>query len=171
MKPLFPSPVAEWHNETYAAIDPTRPELSMAGKTVVITGGGTGIGRETVRAYALAGATPIHILGRTQATLAETKKIVESDVPGVNVVLHIADVTDQKAVRKAAQEVGKWDVLISNAGYLAKRSPIKDLDVDEWWLGFEVRSFGSSSWYLAFHFRVLLIGIRMPLLSPFHPQS
>lgn len=156
MKSLFPSPVAEWHNETYAAIDPTRPELSMAGKTVAITGGGTGIGRETVRAFALAGATSIHILGRTQATLAETKKIVESDVPGVNIVLHIADVTDQKAVQKAAQEVGKWDVLIPNAGYLAKRSPIKDLDVDEWWLGFEVRSFGSSSWYLAFHFRVLL---------------
>jgi hypothetical protein len=49
-----------------------------------------------------------------------------------------------------------WDVLISNTGYLVKRSPIKDLDVDELWLGFKVRSFGSSSWYLAFHFRVLL---------------
>jgi NADP-dependent 3-hydroxy acid dehydrogenase YdfG len=47
-------------------------------------------------------------------------------------VPHIADVTDQKAVQKVAQEVGKWDVLISNAGYLVKRSPIKDLDLDEW---------------------------------------
>jgi FlaA1/EpsC-like NDP-sugar epimerase len=77
MKPLFPPPVAEWRNETYAAIDPTRPELSVAGKTVAITGGRTGIGRETVRAFALAGATLIRILGRTQATIAETKKIVD----------------------------------------------------------------------------------------------
>lgn len=94
MKPLFPSTVAEWRNKTYAAIDSTRPELSMVGKTVAITGGETGIGREIVRVFTLAGATSIHILGRTHATLAETKNIVESDVPGANIVLHIADVTD-----------------------------------------------------------------------------
>lgn len=33
-----------WHSDTYPAINPTKPELSVAGKSVVITGGGAGIG-------------------------------------------------------------------------------------------------------------------------------
>jgi NADP-dependent 3-hydroxy acid dehydrogenase YdfG len=138
MEPPFPAPVTKWHNDTYDAIDPKRPELSMAGKIVVITGAGAGIGRETVRAFASAGATSIHILGRTESTLAETKEIVQKDVPGVSISLHTADVVDEIAVRKAASEVGSWDILISNAGYLPAKNPIQEVDLNDWWLGFEV---------------------------------
>jgi hypothetical protein len=38
MQPPFPSPTATWHNDTYAAIDPSKPEFNQAGKTVIITG-------------------------------------------------------------------------------------------------------------------------------------
>lgn len=38
MQPPYPSPVATWHNDTYDSINPTRPELSQKGKTVIITG-------------------------------------------------------------------------------------------------------------------------------------
>lgn len=34
----FPFPIATWHNDTYQAISPSRPELSASEKTVVITG-------------------------------------------------------------------------------------------------------------------------------------
>ncbi|KIX03062.1 uncharacterized protein Z518_06612 [Rhinocladiella mackenziei CBS 650.93] len=37
MQPPFPAPVAEWHNNTYDAINPTRPEMSQASRTIVIT--------------------------------------------------------------------------------------------------------------------------------------
>jgi hypothetical protein len=33
------------HRDIYPAIDPTRPELSQAGKVVVITGASRGLGR------------------------------------------------------------------------------------------------------------------------------
>ncbi len=112
----------------------------MVAKNIVITGGGTGTGRETVQAYALAGATSVHVLGRTESTLVETKNIVEKDVPGVIVSVHSADVMDETAVRKAASEVGSWDVLVPNAGYLSKRKSIQEVDLDDWWLGFEVRT-------------------------------
>jgi len=138
MQPPFPAPVSEWHNDTYDAINPSKASLSMAGKTIIITGGGTGIGRETVRTFAAAGAASIHILGRTQATLTETKNLVEREFPAVAITVHIADVTDEKAVSKAAKEIGAWDVLVSNAGYLATRSPISEADLTEWWTGFEV---------------------------------
>lgn len=38
MKPPFPSATPTWHNDTYQSILPSRPELSVAGKTVVIAG-------------------------------------------------------------------------------------------------------------------------------------
>jgi hypothetical protein len=66
MKPPYPAPVTEWHNDTYDAINPQRPELSQAGKIVVITGAGSGIGREIAHAFAEAGASSMHILGRTK---------------------------------------------------------------------------------------------------------
>jgi NAD(P)-dependent dehydrogenase (short-subunit alcohol dehydrogenase family) len=141
MQPPYPAPVTEWHNDTYAAIDPSRPELSVRGKTVVITGGGTGIGRETVRAFALAGAAKIHILGRTKSNLEETKQIIEKDVQSASVTTHAADVTDEKVIKEVAATIGAWDVLVSNAGYLSKGSAIKDVDVQDWWLGMEVNLF------------------------------
>lgn len=94
MKPLFPSPVAEWRNASYAAIDPTRPELSMAGKTVAITGGGTGIGGRLSKHLLLLALHRFIYLTERRQRLRRRTKIVESDVPGVNIVTHIADVMD-----------------------------------------------------------------------------
>lgn len=39
---LFKSFTAKWHNKPYGPILPSRPELSVVGKVVFITGGGTG---------------------------------------------------------------------------------------------------------------------------------
>lgn len=39
MQPPFPTPTTTWRNDTYAAIDPSKPELNQAGKKVIITGG------------------------------------------------------------------------------------------------------------------------------------
>lgn len=38
MQPPYPCPTRRWHDDTYDAISPLRPELSAAGKTVIITG-------------------------------------------------------------------------------------------------------------------------------------
>jgi len=38
MDPPLPSFTSIWHNEPYEAVSPSRPELSAAGKTVIITG-------------------------------------------------------------------------------------------------------------------------------------
>jgi NAD(P)-dependent dehydrogenase (short-subunit alcohol dehydrogenase family) len=151
MQPPFPAPITEWRNNTYAAIDPNRPEHSAKGKTIVITGGGTGNGRETVRTFALAGATNIHVLGRTKSNLEETKVIVEKDVRNVSITTHAADVTDEKGIEKVAAAIGAWDVLVSNAGYLSKGSAIKDVDVQDWWQGLEVPSSSSQMLFVGVH--------------------
>jgi hypothetical protein len=51
-----PFPTKTSHKTAYPAISPTRPELTAKGKTIVITGGGTGIGAETALYFAKAGA-------------------------------------------------------------------------------------------------------------------
>jgi NADP-dependent 3-hydroxy acid dehydrogenase YdfG len=137
MQPPYPAPVTEWHNDTYDAINPKRAELSQTGKTVIITGAGQGIGREVVDAFSQAGAGAIHILGRTMRTLQETKNITEKNHPTVTVTIHVADIVDASAVEKAAKEIGSWDVLIPNAGYIPRPSLIKDSEADEWWKTFE----------------------------------
>lgn len=40
----FPKPTSKFNHEPTPVTDPKRPELSVAGKVVLITGGGTGIG-------------------------------------------------------------------------------------------------------------------------------
>jgi hypothetical protein len=137
MKAPFPAPVVEWHNDTYPSIDPTRPELSVKGKKIIVTGGGSGIGRGTVEAFAQAGADSVAITGRRLEKLTETKDYIESKYK-TKVTVHSADITDAPAMKKAASEIGGWDVLVMNAGYLSKPDSIQGSDVNEWWKAFEV---------------------------------
>lgn len=138
MKPPYPAPVTEWHNDTYDAINPKRPELSQAGKNVVITGAGSGIGQEIAHAFAEAGATSIHILGRTKQSLEETKALVEAKYPNAKIIVHVADLLDENALDQVAKKIGHWDVLVANAGYIPKPELIETSDPDEWWKTFEV---------------------------------
>lgn len=138
MIPPFPSMTAEWHNDTYPSIDPSRPELSVKGKKIIVTGGSTGIGRETVKAFAAAGAATIAILARRQELLDETKKIVNTEFENVAITLHAVDITNLDQVRSAAKEIGGWDIMIMNAGFMPAPGRIEDADLEDWWKGFEV---------------------------------
>ena len=138
MDPPFPSPFKLWHNDIYPAIDLSRPELSMAGKTVIITGGGSGIGRATALAFAKAGAARVVITGRREKILNEAKKLIEAQSSST-VMKFAADVTKAEQMKQVASQVaGGWDVLVNNAGYLPAPSPGATADMDDWWKGFEV---------------------------------
>lgn len=139
MQPPFPSLTSEWHNDTYNAISPSNPSLSVKGKTIVITGGGAGIGRETAKAYAEAGAAQVAILGRTQRTLSETKSIIDAQSPATKVTTHVVDVADEETVGKTATEIRGWDVLILNAGVGSEPTTIEKSNLGHWWRAYEVR--------------------------------
>ncbi|KAL6250755.1 hypothetical protein RBB50_003058 [Rhinocladiella similis] len=114
----FPSPTSKWHSDTYPSLSPTRPELSARGKTVLITGGGTGIGAETARYFAAAGASRIAILGRRKQPLLDTKASIENQFPGVEVFTAPSDVTSKSEVDAAFKNFigeGELNVLVHGA--------------------------------------------------------
>ena len=138
MKAPFPALTDTWHNTSYDAISPTRHELSVANKTAVVTGGGRGLGPEIAKAYAAAGASHIALIGRTMTTLTQAKGAIEKEFSSVSVTTHTADVADEAAIGKAAEVIGSWDVLILNAGLLAKPQSIEESNPADWWRVFEV---------------------------------
>ncbi|KAE9369669.1 oxidoreductase [Stipitochalara longipes BDJ] len=130
----FPSPTSKWHTKTYPSISPTRPELSAKGKTVVVTGGGTGIGAETAHYFAEAGATRIALLGRREQPLLDTKASIEHKFANVKVFVASTDVTKKSEVDNAFAKFvvgGKIDVLVSNAAMIGPQEPVREVDGDK----------------------------------------
>ncbi|ORY67279.1 uncharacterized protein BCR38DRAFT_338486 [Pseudomassariella vexata] len=121
------------HREPYPFIDPKRPELSVAGKNIVITGGGTGIGKAVAIAFAQAGAKSVSILGRRLERLQTAAEAIKNAGSERTTVLYqSADLVRREQVDKAVQtiidEVGEIDIFVSNAGSLQKLAPVVDYD-------------------------------------------
>lgn len=83
--------------------------MSVAKKTVLITGGGTGVGAAVAKAFAAVGAFVV-IAGRTKETLDNTA------TTHVNIRSVVMDVTDENSVAAAYAAVGPVDIVIANAG-------------------------------------------------------
>lgn len=89
----------------------------MKEKTVIITGGGRGIGYGIARAFAKEGANLV-LTGRTASTLEKAKENLEKDF-GVKVLTMTADGADEEGIKNVIQKTvdtfGGIHVLINNA--------------------------------------------------------
>jgi len=87
-------------------------ESRFAGKTVWITGGGSGLGRDMAVAFAREGAN-VCVIGRRQDALDQTVALMGSGIALA------CDVRDAARVQEVAKEIagrtGRIDVLINNA--------------------------------------------------------
>jgi len=78
------SPLAtfqKFHRQPYPAIDPTSPLNSQAGRTILITGGSSGIGRAIAKAYITASASRVIIASRGAEGLVKAVARLEASVP------------------------------------------------------------------------------------------
>ncbi|KAJ3972941.1 short-chain dehydrogenase/reductase [Lentinula raphanica] len=118
-----------YHRDTYAAISPTKPSLSQVGKTVLITGGGSGIGFEIARSFAKARASRIIIVGRRAAVVdsAATKLRDEFNDSATEFIPRQGDIGDDSSVAALWDYLKSQnilvDVLILNAAYLFPMAP------------------------------------------------
>ncbi|MCH8205729.1 MAG: SDR family oxidoreductase [Chloroflexi bacterium] len=120
--------------------------LSLDGKTIVITGGGTGLGREMALAMGKAGADLV-IASRRTGPIEEVAGLVRG--MGRRSLAISTDVTDSAQVerlfRATLDEFGKVDVLLNNAGIVRGQgaTPIWDVTDDDWRLGIDTNLTGS----------------------------
>lgn len=118
--------------------------FDVQGWTVVVTGGGTGIGLMITQAFANNGAR-VYITGRREDVLQTTvqewgTKLVH---PEGKIIPIPADITDKSSIQKLAQEVAKHedhvDVLVNNAGIDGDTSTVEKGDEsaealqEQWW--------------------------------------
>lgn len=139
------------HSDTYPAIDVLGPNSpSFSGKAVFITGAGKGLGRAFSIAYAQAGASYIILGTRTDASDVKAAVLKAAagagrDAPAVIAVT--VDVCDQSSVDAAAAriraEVGRLDILINNAGYMAPEGTLLELKSSEYLRTLDVNLIGT----------------------------
>lgn len=94
--------------------------IDLTGKTVIVTGGASGIGIETVRALAIAGAN-VTIAARNLETGREVAQQINSEIEAVRVDVDHLDLGSLASVRAFAQRWGDrpLNILINNAGIMA----------------------------------------------------
>lgn len=120
-----------------------RNQLDFSGQVVAITGGASGIGLETAKAFASCGAG-ISLLDLGDDALSAAAEALA--VFGVQISTHVVNVTDPAAVDAAADAVvaahGKVTVLINSAG-IARLHSALDVTDEEWRLVMDVNVNGT----------------------------
>jgi NAD(P)-dependent dehydrogenase (short-subunit alcohol dehydrogenase family) len=137
------------HRTVYPAIDPTRPVLSAAGKTVLISGGATGIGFEISNNFAMAGAATIALLGRRENILSAASAKLAQAHPKTKFLTFAADITDEVYIQavyaslRLSATSGDIDILITSAAYAGTQTGILDRPVEELRTAFNTNVIGN----------------------------
>lgn len=103
--------------------------FSLEGKTILITGASSGIGRATTIECAAAGAGTLILVGRNQSTLEETASLIAS---GCEIRIEVCDISLTEEVQNMVERLPVLDGVVLNAG-MNKMRPVqflteKDMD-------------------------------------------
>ena len=98
--------------------------MDLSGKRILVTGGGSGLGRVLAEDFAAAGGD-VHICGRRPEPL----QVVTDATHGITA--HLLDVTDETATDAMFESIGHADIVIANAG-IAESAPLHRTSTEMW---------------------------------------
>jgi NAD(P)-dependent dehydrogenase (short-subunit alcohol dehydrogenase family) len=105
----------------------------FTGKVALVTGAGSGIGRETALAFAVEGAA-VAVAGIPESDIRETVRLIEQS--GGRALALTCDVTSGSDVKNALDRTietfGQLDVAFNNAGVEQPQTRLADLTTEQW---------------------------------------
>ncbi|KAA0968986.1 SDR family oxidoreductase [Aureimonas fodinaquatilis] len=102
------------------------------GKTAIVTGGGTGVGKAIATELAAAGYNVV-ITGRRLNVLEQTATDLGGEGTVIAIAADISRPDDVAALfEKTVEKFGRLDLLVNNAGINAPAKPLEDVNFDEW---------------------------------------
>lgn len=111
---------------------PVRDLFDLSGKTAIVTGGGSGIGRQMAEGLAEAGANLVLCARKVERCEAAAQELAQL---GVRTLALACDVRDPEqvgsVVARARDELGSVDVLVNNAGTVWGAWP-EDMPLEGW---------------------------------------
>jgi len=130
--------VKTYHNKPYPGILPTRPELSQAGRTVLVAGGTTGIGYNIALSFIQASAAHVIVLSRRQSAVDKAVADLNAEAKSLNLPGkasgYAIDVSDRQANDKLWDDLQAQgvhvDVLSYNAAGITPFGPLIEADLD-----------------------------------------
>ena len=115
-------------------------------RNIVVSGGGTGIGRAIAREQARSGDRVV-IVGRRAAVLEAAADAINAECGATRVLCHTSDVTDPASIEGLAKytesELGSVYGIVNNAGGGTPAGPTLREVIDAWRATFELNVMGS----------------------------
>ena len=116
------------NNQIIARIVCSSPGKLLLGKSIVVTGGGRGLGFEMAKRFKAEGAEVL-ILGRS----AETLKKASSDISCKYLQADVSDIHDfDNIIDKSIEILGSVDCLVNNAGISLHENNVFDVTPESW---------------------------------------
>ncbi|CAD0023545.1 unnamed protein product [Aureobasidium pullulans] len=105
------------------SFEPAKDIPDLSGKVIIVTGGNTGLGKESVLQLAKHNPSQIYLAARTESKATSAIEEIKSQVPNAKVEFLSLDLTDFDSVKSAAetfkQKEQRLDILLNNAGVMA----------------------------------------------------
>lgn len=135
---------AEIHKSPYAALVNAISGNPLAGKVILITGAGRGVGEHITHQMAIAGAERIGLIGRDEPRIFAARDKFSKAYTGTTFEAFTADITDEEAIHAVFESFGAPDILINNAGTFSDDGPFVEQNLKAWWTGFETNILGTA---------------------------
>lgn len=120
-------------------------QLSLSGRTALVTGGSKGLGLAMGRAFAAAGGA-VALIARGAEALAAARAAIEAETPGARIATIPADIATaegcERAFAEAAGALGRVDILVNNAG-TSQRGPFLSVTDTAWQADLDLKLFAA----------------------------